>query len=106
VTMIPMIAEEFRRWLIELALLYIAIVAAGATLLLAGGFFLRYYWKFRAPRVVVCPETGRPETVEIDALHAASGALLHEPAIRLLFCSRWKERPGCGQECREQLLKR
>jgi hypothetical protein len=61
------------------------------------------YLKFRGKRIVTCPETGKPATVEVDARRAAATALLGEPSLRLKSCSRWPERKECGQECLEQI---
>lgn len=55
--------------------------------------------KFRGKRVITCPETRAPASVDVDEGHAALTALLGDPDLRLKGCSRWPEREGCGQEC-------
>lgn len=42
--MITMMAEEFRRWLLELAGFYVALVALGATLIGGAAWLARTYW--------------------------------------------------------------
>lgn len=64
---------------------------------------LRTYRTFRGTRVVTCPETGAPAAVEVDAIHAAMGAGLKEPPLRLRECSQWPERRNCGQGCLTQI---
>src|SRR5579864_6791150 len=50
------------------------------------------YRKFRGKRIVTCPETGTPATVELDGGHAALTAVFGEPSLRLKACSRWPEK--------------
>jgi len=79
-------------------------------LVLAIGLFIfratpgvRAYLKFRGKRLVTCPETQRAAAVDVGTREAALGAFLNEPTLRLVECSRWPERQGCGQECLEQI---
>lgn len=71
--------------------------------LAAGVYAIRYaartYLRFRGRRVVVCPETRRPVTVEVDAGHAALSALAGERGLVMRACTRWPERAGCDQDC-------
>ena len=53
----------------------------------------------RGPRVVTCPETGRPAGVELDAADAAFHDVLGTRELHLRNCTRWPEKAGCGQEC-------
>jgi hypothetical protein len=63
------------------------------------------YKQFSGRRIVTCPETHRPVTVEFDALHAAVTELSgHEPDVRLADCTRWPMRADCGQECIPEAL--
>jgi hypothetical protein len=55
--------------------------------------------KYRGKRVITCPETRAPASVEVDEGHAALTALLGDPELRLKSCSRWPEKEDCGQEC-------
>ncbi len=60
----------------------------------------RVWRRFRGPRVVTCPETGRAAAVRIDLTYAVTTALLeHEAAVRLAECSRWSTRGHCDQPC-------
>ncbi len=61
------------------------------------------YQRFRGPRVVTCPETGRAAGVEVAARRVAATALRLHPEIRLESCSRWPERRDCGQDCLRQI---
>lgn len=61
------------------------------------------YRRFRDKRTVVCPETQAGATVQGDALGAAATAMYGDPRLRLVACSRWPQRRGCGQECVVQI---
>jgi hypothetical protein len=60
--------------------------------------------RFRKERSVVCPETGRPATVQVDAKLAAATSAFGHPEIRLTDCERWPERRDCGQQCTRGIL--
>lgn len=64
---------------------------------------IRAYFSFRGKRLVTCPETKKPEAVQVAAGEAALGAFLAEPTLRLVECSRWPERQDCGQDCLQQI---
>jgi hypothetical protein len=74
-------------------------------ILLAAALWFGFRWFFRSrskyggPRIVTCPETGRPTIVEVDALHASLTSTVRLPDIRLKDCSRWPIKKECGQEC-------
>ena len=81
-----------------------------AVLALAVGLFVfraipgvRAYFDYRGKRLITCPETHKPEAVDVAATEAAVGAFLSEPTLRLTECSRWPERQDCGQECLQQI---
>ena len=57
------------------------------------------YLRFRAPRLVRCPETLLAATVAIDARHAAWTAALSRPFVRVRGCTLWPWRAGCDQRC-------
>ncbi|MFQ5722846.1 MAG: hypothetical protein ACE5G6_00025 [Terriglobia bacterium] len=61
------------------------------------------YWKYRGTRVITCPENRKPAGVEVDARHAAWGAAVATPRLRLKDCSRWPQRQDCGRECLRQI---
>jgi len=81
-----------------------------AVLVLAAGLFIvravpgaRAYFKYRGQRLVTCPETHRPEAVDVAAGEAGLGVFFSEPTLRLRECSRWPERENCGQDCLQQI---
>jgi len=82
----------------------IAVLVIGATLFLVRAVpALRAYFTFRGKRLVTCPETHKPQAVDVNAGEAALGVFFVEPTLRLKECSRWPERQDCGQECLEQI---
>src|ERR1035438_1267239 len=64
---------------------------------------IRAYFEYRGKRLITCPETHKPEAVDVAAGEVAVGAFLSEPTLRLKECSRWPERQDCGQECLQQI---
>ncbi len=63
--------------------------------------WIRAYRRFRGVRLVVCPETISPETVTVDAAHAAWTSITGEAEPRLASCSR---RPhDCSEKCLDQI---
>jgi hypothetical protein len=81
-----------------------------AVLALAAGLFvlravpgMQRYFHFRGMRLVTCPETHKPEAVNVAAGEAGLGAFFGEPTLRLQECSRWPERQNCGQDCLQQI---
>ncbi len=95
-TMIPLL--QTIGWVLAFAILITGL----AFLYLALGSAVPAWLRFRGKRVIVCPETGKPAAVEVDAGHAALTALPH-PVLRLESCTRWPERKGCGQVCLDQI---
>ena len=82
--------------------IFVALIA------LAGLFFiarraLRAYLRYRGKGVVICPETRKPVSVQVDARRAALAATEGAVELRLKDCSRWPERAGCGQDCVRQI---
>src|SRR5215470_809062 len=59
--------------------------------------------RYRGKRVVNCPETRNPCTVEVDARRAAFTTVISNPELRMKSCSRWPDRENCGQECMLQI---
>ena len=83
------------------ALVVLVLVTAAVVLL---GWWLVPAWRrWRGQRVITCPETNQPQTVEVDAGHAALAAFGASPEIRLKSCTRWPERQDCGRECLGQI---
>jgi len=71
----------------------IAVLVIGAGLFLARSVpALRAYLNSRGKRLVTCPETQKPEAVDVDAGETALGVFFAEPTLRLKKCSRWPER--------------
>jgi len=83
--------------------LVVVLVLVAAAVVLAGWWLVPTWLRFRGKRVITCPETNEPQTVEIDAKHAALTAFGASPDLRLESCSRWPERQDCGQECLGQI---
>jgi len=82
----------------------IAVLVIGAGLFLVRAFpAFRAYFNFRGKRLVTCPETHKPEAVDVNASEAALGVFFAEPTLRLKECSRWPVRQDCGQECLQQI---
>jgi hypothetical protein len=88
----------------------VTMLIAIVVLVLAAGLFIfraipgvRAYFGYRGKRLVTCPETQKPEAVDVDAKEAAFGAFLSEPTLHLQVCSRWPERHDCGQECLREI---
>jgi hypothetical protein len=80
------------------------LLSLGATLVLFRAIAgLRAYFRLQGTRLVTCPETNRPAAVELDAEHAAEGAVFGNTHFRLSKCSRWPERRDCSQCCLEQV---
>jgi hypothetical protein len=79
-----------------------AVIAVGAGYVLLP-VIADTFRRFRKERGVVCPETGRPATVKLDAGHAAATSALGRPKLRLTECSRWPEHRDCDQECLREI---
>jgi len=86
------------------------LTIAIAVLVLAAGLFtvrtvpaIRAYFTYRGKRLVTCPETQKPEAVNVAAGEVAVGTFANEPTLRLKECSRWPERQDCGQDCLQQI---
>ena len=64
---------------------------------------LSVFADFRKPREVICPETGEPAQVAVDATYAAMTSAVGMNRRRLNGCSRWPDRGACNQSCLSQL---
>lgn len=80
----------------------VLVLAAGLAVL-RGIPGVRAYLNFRGKRLITCPETHKPEAVEVAAGEAGLGVFFNEPTMRLKECSRWPERQNCGQDCLRQI---
>ncbi len=81
----------------------VVLVLAVAALALLGGWLVPTWRRWRGARVINCPETNDPQTVRIDAKHAALTSVGALPELRLESCTRWPERQDCGQDCLKQI---
>lgn len=84
------------------------LILAAAILLLGAVYVVpavvtETYRRYRGRRMVTCPETGRPASVQADASHAALTSAVGRPQVRLSDCSRWPEKIGCDRQCLGQL---
>lgn len=60
----------------------------------------RVYFYLRKRGERLCPETGRPASVQVDAFHAARTMLTSGVAdLQVKDCARWPGHRGCGQSC-------
>ena len=84
-------------WLTFVILLAFAVTMTVG--LPAAVIYLDRYRKLRGARIVTCPETRRPVTVNVNAARGATRALAGGTEIDLKECTRWPERQDCGQEC-------
>jgi hypothetical protein len=66
-------------------------------------FFVRFWRRTTAPRLVRCPDDGNPYAVELSATHQLAQKLRGEHGLRLQDCSRWPDQADCDQPCREQI---
>ncbi len=60
----------------------------------------RTYSRLRKRREIICPETGRPASVQVDAFRAVRTVLTGGVAdVQVRDCARWPRRRGCEQNC-------
>ncbi|HEY7677480.1 MAG TPA: hypothetical protein VIG69_10430 [Candidatus Methylomirabilis sp.] len=73
--------------------------------LVAGILYVLLPWahhvlaRYRAPRVLPCPETGGRAMVDVDARCAALTSAFGRPRLRARWCTLWPQREGCAQDC-------
>jgi hypothetical protein len=79
-------------------LLILAVVAAGLLFVLLPVMLTTFY-EYRRKRTVVCPETGRPAEIGVDAGKAMRGAAFGLRTLKVEDCSRWPDREGCEEGC-------
>ena len=79
--------------------LLIATLILAAALWFGIRWLVRSYSQYGGTRIVICPETQRPTSVEVDALHASLTSTVGLADIRLRDCARWPMNEQCGQEC-------
>lgn len=79
-------------------LVILAILGFGAVFVLLP-VALASFFEHRGPKTVLCPETGTPATVEVDAGRATRGAIFGLVRLSVESCSDWPQRSGCAQAC-------
>lgn len=55
--------------------------------------------KYRARKVVTCPETRELVEVQLDGRRVAWAAAFGEAIPRVKSCSLWPRKKGCGEKC-------
>jgi hypothetical protein len=75
-----------------------AVVAAGLGIVVLP-VVIGAYRRLRAPRSVVCPQTGGIAGVGLDAIRAAAGAAFDRLPLKISSCTLWPERESCGRAC-------
>jgi hypothetical protein len=58
----------------------------------------------REPRRVVCPATGGPATISVDAGRAARTAAFGRVRLSVEKCTLWPERQSCSRACLSPLV--
>ncbi len=87
-----------------MTLAYVIAAALVAVLIYLGiRYFVRTSERFGGAQVIICPETGKPAMVEVDARRAGLTSLIGQTDIRLENCWRWPLNKECGQLCLIQL---
>ena len=98
--MLTALDDLFRRSITTLLTIYLVVgIAVIVGLVFIIRALVRASVEYRGKRLVVCPETEKYATVEIDAPLAAITSLFGAPELRIENCSRWPERRHCAQHC-------
>ena len=63
----------------------------------------RLYLRFRGTRIIGCPGTGQSAAVKLAAWRIAVTPGFSEPKLRLVDCSRWRERERCNRACLQDI---
>jgi hypothetical protein len=82
----------------SLLLIILAIIALGSIYVVLP-VVADAYGRYRNSRKPVCPETGLPAEVLLDARRAAATAAFGKSELRVRQCSRWPEHRDCDQGC-------
>ena len=75
-----------------------AIVVFGALIIMLP-VIVRDFRRYREARFLNCPETGERVAIIVDGPRASSTAAIGEAGLRVIECSLWPRRKGCGQSC-------
>ena len=84
--------------MINPGILVLVIVVVG-TLFVLVPVALHTFARYRAPRVLVCPERGERARIDIDAPRAALTSAFGRPRLRARWCTLWPQERGCGEGC-------
>jgi hypothetical protein len=87
----------------ETSTMLVAAVLALGVFYVAVPVALDAYRRYHGTKTVICPETGMPAHVEVDATAASISAALGRPRVEVARCTHWPEREHCGQDCLKQL---
>jgi hypothetical protein len=82
-----------------MTILYIVLGLLVLSLVPLAWIAVRTYRRYKASRVVTCPESGTLAAVQVDAGRAARAGAFGDSELRLESCSRWPEHKGCGEAC-------
>ncbi|MBI3015125.1 MAG: hypothetical protein HYY65_08730 [Candidatus Tectomicrobia bacterium] len=75
-----------------------AIVALGVLYVLVP-VVIEVFLRFRARRMLRCPQTGTDAEVQLDARKAALTSAFGPEKTQVQDCSLWPEKEGCQQDC-------
>jgi len=81
----------------------IAPIAAVGALFVVAPVVVDTYRRFRGTKTVICPENNLPADIQLDVAEAAASAVVGNPNLVVVRCSRWPERHYCDHRCVEQL---
>jgi hypothetical protein len=95
-------ASERRSVMYVVVMLVMSILALGLIYVVVP-VALTTYRRFRSPKTVICPETGRGATIRLNAEQAAISATVGTPDLQVRDCANWPERRPCAQDCLAQL---
>lgn len=79
-------------------LLILAVFAAGFVFVVVPVALATFY-EFRRKRSVVCPETGGPAEISVDAGKATRGAAFGRRSLEVEDCTLWPDRKACQGAC-------
>lgn len=88
----------------EYPILVILAVLGIGTVLVVLPVALTTLAEHREPKSLLCPETGLPAAVQVDAARATRGAVFGRMRLAVQSCSRWPERRCCAQGCLSPLV--
>ena len=98
--MLTAVDDLFRRSITTFLTIYLLVAVA----VIVGLIFIirtlgRTYGEYRGKHLVVCPETGKYEAVEVDGPLAAITSLFGTPELRIENCSCWPKHQHCVRDC-------